>query len=941
MTMKKTFLSIAVFIVFAVLSYSQINRGGKPFTYDSEFNRLVNEQTNKSIDINNIITVPDLNKAYEEAQIKKLTGRCNSCGDRNKIYGKDIEININFFEYALVTPIDNGELWTMKIESEKSEGFQFIFSSFYLPDGCLLYFFNEERTMHLGAFTSNNHREDGRFITQHLNGNIANIELFVPDFVTESPCLYLEKVVYIFDNVLRGGPFIVDGGAGKCNINVNCSQGWGWEKESKSVAIILLQHSDTEYRGMCTGALINKVGNYSNFERPYFLTANHCYQNPENGNISNPFDWVFLFKHESSCQGLEPISDDLTKSVTGAFIRVNDYFSSTSDYLLLELDAKVSDIIPYEISFAGWDRDINPPATKVVGIHHPKGDLKKISWSNKTVGSWHFPPEDEFPLAPNSHWEVTWSEGTTEKGSSGSPLFNNDHKIVGLLTGGNTNCDEGLLGQNYYGKISHAFSNSNFQLYLGNATTVDTYTPTGTSNYDLPLIIETIPAQVYSGSTAKVKVTANSGTVPILWNVLINKEPDDFNDYPCSNTNKCKCSGTNYGTTVYQSDDFYFPSPGTYKGKVFALDNKGRQSEVVFSIVVSENKCIWGSLRQIHPINSGHTTNLIEFPKGAKLSVQELFNVVVGCINCGVHGCTIECYTHRFTDLYTAYSTYQGIGRVVWKHNGVEVKRHDYNLGYTSMICVDVKGDYPNPDYQYEFTTQCFELNDEGTNTITVEVYGGQYAQKPDGQNEVPDHYVYELIPKKNPTTTVSMKVQVVDCNKTITLDQFLFSLLKYELLNKEINIKRGIIVVDAVTIDGNKPVNLTARSSISLKAGTKIVAGTRFSANVIGCPEYTGDCTPSKNSNEDDYGENSKSISSVSVYPNPTRDIININMSVQLSEINYYEIYDMSGKLLIQKIPENSIEQYSLQGQPNGIYMVRIVYYDCEDELIKVSLEK
>jgi hypothetical protein len=37
-------------------------------------------------------------------------------------------------------------------------------------------------------------------------------------------------------------------------------------------------------------------------------------------------------------------------------------------------------------------------------------------------------------------WVVTWSQGVTEGGSSGSPLFGGDHRIVGQLAGGPSGC---------------------------------------------------------------------------------------------------------------------------------------------------------------------------------------------------------------------------------------------------------------------------------------------------------------------------------------------------------------------------------------------------------------------------------------------------------------------------------------------------------------------
>ena len=55
-------------------------------------------------------------------------------------------------------------------------------------------------------------------------------------------------------------------------------------------------------------------------------------------------------------------------------------------------------------------------------------------------------------------WSVSWKStlnghGTTEGGSSGSPLLTADHKVIGQLLGGVSSCNN-LLGPDKYGKFS-------------------------------------------------------------------------------------------------------------------------------------------------------------------------------------------------------------------------------------------------------------------------------------------------------------------------------------------------------------------------------------------------------------------------------------------------------------------------------------------------------
>jgi PKD repeat protein len=93
-----------------------------------------------------------------------------------------------------------------------------------------------------------------------------------------------------------------------------------------------------------------------------------------------------------------------------------------------------------------------------VSIHHPAGDIKKIStFSGNTVST-------QWGSATGSHWRVTWTanangHGVTEGGSSGSPLFDNTGNIIGTLTGGGSYCTA-LSAPDQYGKMAFHWTNN-------------------------------------------------------------------------------------------------------------------------------------------------------------------------------------------------------------------------------------------------------------------------------------------------------------------------------------------------------------------------------------------------------------------------------------------------------------------------------------------------
>tara|TARA_Y100001970_G_C14213803_1_gene848479 strand:- start:1126 stop:2412 length:1287 start_codon:yes stop_codon:yes gene_type:complete len=98
--------------------------------------------------------------------------------------------------------------------------------------------------------------------------------------------------------------------------------------------------------------------------------------------------------------------------------------------------------------YAGWDRSSSSPQVSA-GVHHPGGAPKKINYDNNDTAysdGWY---------SSNTHWRLSWDEGGTEGGSSGSPLFDENKLIVGQLHGGSGECGNGT---DYYGKISTSWT---------------------------------------------------------------------------------------------------------------------------------------------------------------------------------------------------------------------------------------------------------------------------------------------------------------------------------------------------------------------------------------------------------------------------------------------------------------------------------------------------
>jgi hypothetical protein len=326
---------------------------------------------------------------------------------------------------------DGGRIWQLKINISGALSTNTYYNKFWLPEGSKFSVYSEDTKQYIGAITSE--YIDGsmdkpiEFATSIIYGENVVFEYYQPNSVKESPIISISRIDYgyryvdnPYENIFRGF-----GGAASCEINIKCSEGNNWQTEKHAVARIGIPMSGGT--GWCSCALVN---NTNHDYIPYILTANHCLGGLDAISNNNANQWIFYWEYESECGigGTEPT----LRSTTGATVVANN---SGSDFALLRLKPTqdpryVSGVTP---SYLGWDRSENA-STSGVCIHHPKGDVKKISIENNvfSTSSWD---------GTNNHWLLNFDLGVVEHGSSGSPLFNSNKRIVGQLHG-NQNYNE-------------------------------------------------------------------------------------------------------------------------------------------------------------------------------------------------------------------------------------------------------------------------------------------------------------------------------------------------------------------------------------------------------------------------------------------------------------------------------------------------------------------
>ncbi len=324
-----------------------------------------------------------------------------------------------------------GYTWSHRVTAPNAVSLNFGFSKFNLPEGAALNIYSADRSQFIRSFTSADNNAARELWTPVIMSDDVVIELTVSSDKVSEVELELGQVGQGFRTF---GQSTMK--SGSCNIDVACSESQGWEKEVNSVAVI-----STGGSTFCTGYMVN---NTSNDKTPFFMTAAHC-----SIKASNAASLVTYWNYQTSkCGGAR--DGKLTDFNTGSTFLAGH---SRTDFTLVKLNSQPK--AEWNVTYAGWDATENGHAQPAVGIHHPNVDEKSISFEfdNAELSSYggRSAPGDATHVRV-----VDWDKGTTEPGSSGSPLFNAEHRVIGQLHGGAAAC--GNDGSDYYGRLHFSWT---------------------------------------------------------------------------------------------------------------------------------------------------------------------------------------------------------------------------------------------------------------------------------------------------------------------------------------------------------------------------------------------------------------------------------------------------------------------------------------------------
>ncbi|WP_185969042.1 trypsin-like peptidase domain-containing protein [Carboxylicivirga sp. M1479] len=419
------YIFLLLVLVNGFVCHSQISHGGKPFELKERQKPL------------------ELSPAVEPKAVSAV----------------DLENNkfpLRFAEpiFTNFTPQNSGEwdwqdgkyIWRLFIRSEGAKSLNLVFDRFTLKDGDRLFVYNPDKSHVLGGFTNANNNASKLFSIAPVLGDELIVELQTLRKPTVEHEITINAVNHDFLGVLnylkRESDF---GQSGECNINAICGDVNSAEI-NRSVCKVIVGGSM-----LCSGTLLN---NTSENGKPYFLTAAHCF---DNYNITSSSisaqNIIFYFNFDSPTCDPSALPNGELQSLSGADIKA---FVEDMDFALLEM----SKMPPpeYQAYWAGWKRD-GMVSSQVFCVHHPWGDVKKVSESmNAPISTtFNYTKYNGVKFRNDVHWKIdVWASGVTEGGSSGSGLFTDDQYLIGSLSGGEAYC--GNPYNDYYSRFNQAWS---------------------------------------------------------------------------------------------------------------------------------------------------------------------------------------------------------------------------------------------------------------------------------------------------------------------------------------------------------------------------------------------------------------------------------------------------------------------------------------------------
>jgi lysyl endopeptidase len=805
--------------------------------------------------------------------------------------------NITTDNTGLWKTLPNGDkMWQLKVKSPGAEALSFLFETFKMYDNSSLTITDMAGVLRHRPMTAAD-------MMDHFNQNAALcfgdelVLTLTEPFGSRPSEIFINGVIYNYRST--GNPMIHKiNESESCEVNVNCSPvGDTWQDEKRGVARIYVVEGGGA--GWCSGSLVNNVAQDC---KPLMLTALHCGVNSTTANFNQ---WRFYFKYESpNCTnpGTAGTLDDYFITGSVKLSSSNDGGgASGSDFLLVQMGTLANQATTistlktanFNAYWNGWDAN-NTVTNAGASIHHPAGDIKKISTfsSNLVSAGWN-------GNGLQSHWRVSWSansngHGVTEGGSSGSPIFKTNggnSVIIGTLTGGSSYCTA-LTSPDFYGKMSFhwtsngAPANEQLKTHLDPANT-GTLLLLGSAD---PCSAPTVPVANFSADQTNV-----SPATAVNFTDLTTGVPTSW-AWSVSPATGWAYSGGSTAST--QNPQITFNTVGQYTITLVATNGQGSDTETktnYITVAVASGPC------------TSTSATCDEFISNVTLNT---INNTTACTNYGN---------------YTAMSTTLNRGA-------------QYSVTVTPSV-----GTNPNTAYTDDEIAVWIDWNDDNDFNDAGEQVG--YVLVAAGWSPV---FTF-TVPMTATLGTLNMRTRIsfsqdgaiTPCGTSTYGEVEDYSVLIQNAPAATLTLSCGSNQTIVASTGGTTMPNVIALASASTTcpggvvtgsqspaAGTALVSG----ANVVTVTAVdqcgnTQTCQVTVTYQNDLGIGEAEMFNAVTVYPNPFSSSLLVDLTSIGNENVNIEIYDLAGKLLMSGDNKvNAIVSFDMSNLSQGMYQVKLI---------------
>ncbi len=351
---------------------------------------------------------------------------------------------------------DGSSIWHLPISTSGAHGLSLTFSRFTLSQGDTLTLVNAAGAL-VGLWTEANNADS---ICQLPVSVGSQALLSLKQSPTSSANINLRSVGYNYRD-FRRVPNRYNKASDNCSLHTASADANEIAPEKQGTCLIIYNDGSKGYA--CTAQLIN---NTDNADIPYILTAAHCVSSQALAST------VVTYWNDEAPFGVSSIMGSTEHWISNSTFTA---YNQPTDCSLLELSSFPTKVMrPYAY---GWNRSSSDsPSAPFYCVHHPNSTPKRVAISDMSVT----PNSEQINYDDGNGgtlsydvgvaWHVSqWTTGTTEAGSSGSALLDENHRVIGTLLGGSSECSDPT--DDFFCRFSKQWDAASLSSYLDNAST--------------------------------------------------------------------------------------------------------------------------------------------------------------------------------------------------------------------------------------------------------------------------------------------------------------------------------------------------------------------------------------------------------------------------------------------------------------------------------------